>query len=475
MNTVDAFRQAVEKDGLALPEHIVPGRIVRFPGIGKSNGNTSGWAWLSEDGQAGVFGDWSSGLSDTWHAPCGKVMTAAERAAHAQRVAELRRIRDKEETTRHADAAREAHAIWESATAADREQPYLKRKGVRAHGLRCDSTNRLIVPVTIDGEITSLQFIDATGAKLFLSGGAVKGGFFSIGDLHEANTLLLCEGYATGASLFEATGLPVVVAFNAGNLTPVAKQLRKQFPPVTIVLCGDHDLNGTGQRAARNAAEAIGGVVVLPVEMGMDFNDLMQAQGHDAVRSAIGAAIRREEKTTMNTTTQDKAEEEIWGAHPKGTSDLSTALVNYTDLLSLEIPKRPRYLPWLPEGGNVMAYGPRGVGKTFFGLGLAVALTTGGGLIEMESSVPCWCPVCRWRNATRRTPTPDDRSDGYSPGRPVGISHRPVSLSAVRRQGSHSDLRRHAPRGCHDPRRSPRAPRAHPRQYLLPVQRPERR
>src|SRR6185295_15058358 len=57
--------------------------------------------------------------------------------------------------------------------------------------------------------------------------------------------------------------------------------------------------------------------------------------------------------------------------------DLSKALVSYSDLLALEIPERPRYLPWLPEGGNVMVYGPRGVGKTFLQLALAVALTTG--------------------------------------------------------------------------------------------------
>jgi phage/plasmid primase-like uncharacterized protein len=311
MDTVDAFRQAAEKDGLSLPEHIVPGRIVRFPGIGKSNGNTSGWAWLSEDGQAGVFGDWSSGLSDTWHAQRGKMMTAAERAAHAQRVAELRRIRDKEETTRHADAAREAHIIWESATAADSEQPYLKRKGVQAHGLRCDGTNRLIVPVTIDGEITSLQFIDAAGAKLFLPSGAVKGGFFSIGDLHEANTLLLCEGYATGASLHEATGLPVVAAFSAGNLTPVAKQLRQQCLTVTIVVCGDHDLNGTGQRAAREAAEAVNGVLVLPEGSGQDFNDVHTQRGLGAVRRAIEAALAYKETISMTTATADVIEAEI--------------------------------------------------------------------------------------------------------------------------------------------------------------------
>lgn len=57
--------------------------------------------------------------------------------------------------------------------------------------------------------------------------------------------------------------------------------------------------------------------------------------------------------------------------------DLSSALVNYTALLSLRIPERARHLPWLPAGGNVMVYGPRGVGKTFFQLALAVALTTG--------------------------------------------------------------------------------------------------
>jgi putative DNA primase/helicase len=68
--------------------------------------------------------------------------------------------------------------------------------------------------------------------------------------------------------------------------------------------------------------------------------------------------------------------------------DLSKALVSYTDLLALEIPERPRYLPWLPEGGNVMVYGPRGVGKTFLQLGLAVALTTGSELLKWKVASP---------------------------------------------------------------------------------------
>ena len=64
--------------------------------------------------------------------------------------------------------------------------------------------------------------------------------------------------------------------------------------------------------------------------------------------------------------------------------DLSQALVSYPDLLALEIPERPRYLPWLPEGGNVMVFGPRGIGKTFFQLALATALTTGKPLWKWE-------------------------------------------------------------------------------------------
>jgi|SRR6185503_3180325 len=68
--------------------------------------------------------------------------------------------------------------------------------------------------------------------------------------------------------------------------------------------------------------------------------------------------------------------------------DLSKALVSYPDLLALEIPERPRYLPWLPEGGNVMVYGPRGVGKTFFQLALAVALTTGTDLWKWKCPAP---------------------------------------------------------------------------------------
>jgi hypothetical protein len=149
----------------------------------------------------------------------------------------------------------------------------------------------LIVPVTVGGTISSLQFIDGAGAKLFLPGGAVKGGSYTIGDLTEATTILICEGFATGASLREAICLPVVVAFSASNLAPVAKHLRQQFPTPMLVIGSDNDRGGTGQQAAREAAEAVGGMVARPEELGQDFNDVHVQRGLDAVKEAITTAI----------------------------------------------------------------------------------------------------------------------------------------------------------------------------------------
>jgi putative DNA primase/helicase len=65
------------------------------------------------------------------------------------------------------------------------------------------------------------------------------------------------------------------------------------------------------------------------------------------------------------------------GPPPPPLTGLNLALIEYKQLLTLELPERKRHLPWLPEGGNVMVYAMRGVGKTYFLLGLAASLVTG--------------------------------------------------------------------------------------------------
>ena len=235
-------------------------------------------------------------------------MTKAARAAHAARVAELQRIREKEESRQHADAARRAQEILDQSAPATSDHPYLQTKQIQPHGVRMDELGRLIVPVEMStGRPSSLQFIDGTGAKRFLHGGKIQGGFFTFGDLSMSKTILLCEGFATGASLHEATGYNVACCFSAGNLRPVAEVFRRRYPSKAIIIAADNDLrdDGTpnvGMEAAIAAADAVHGILAMPEldKKKCDFSDVHVQCGFEAVRKTIEAALTNEEKPAMS-------------------------------------------------------------------------------------------------------------------------------------------------------------------------------
>ena len=135
--------------------------------------------------------------------------------------------------------------------------------------------------------------------------------------------ILLAEGYATGATLHMATEKPVAVAFDAGNLEPVAKALREQFPNAAITICADNDHQHTrktpegtelwnkGVALAQEAAKAVGGKVVAPLfneeerARGLtDFNDLHQSRGLEEVTKQVGQALVK-----VQSRVQDKSRE----------------------------------------------------------------------------------------------------------------------------------------------------------------------
>ncbi len=135
--------------------------------------------------------------------------------------------------------------------------------------------NTLVIPMRDNaGDLHSLQFIDGEGNKRFLSGGRKHSCYFLIGSPTES--ICIAEGYATAASIHESTGLPVAVAFDAGNLEPVARVLRAKFPEIKIILCADNDTETPGNPGltkARKAAAVCGGLLAIPPCHG-DFNDL---------------------------------------------------------------------------------------------------------------------------------------------------------------------------------------------------------
>ncbi len=144
----------------------------------------------------------------------------------------------------HAEATATALKEWDSAGAADPKHPYYAKKGVQPHGLRQDQSDRLIIPArNIYGEITTLQTISATSEKRFFSDCTKQGSFFILDDqdIDPDDIIYIAEGFATAATVQEATNKPTICAFDAGNLLPVAEAIRGRYPSLGIILVGDDD------------------------------------------------------------------------------------------------------------------------------------------------------------------------------------------------------------------------------------------
>lgn len=301
----ELFRSAILAAGLTPPDAFeADGRLHRFSTNGKAN-DDAGWYTLYLDGlPAGTFGCWRTGRKWGWCAKADHSMTAAERETHWQRVKAMQAQREAEQEQRQQRASEVAALIWKLANPAT-EHGYLTRKGVNPYGIKCDGHHLLVPMQDTSGKLHSLQTIAPDGSKRFQPGGRVKGCYHAIG--MPDGVLIVCEGYATGASVHEATGHAVAVAFNAGNLLAVAEALRFKYPALKIVLAADDDEGKSGNPGltkASEAARAVGGYLSKPDFGGerpdgaTDFNDLHQVSGVDAVRTCIEAAVQIERKPT---------------------------------------------------------------------------------------------------------------------------------------------------------------------------------
>ena len=268
--TIDHFKNAMLEPGIAPPDIIIgDGNLHRF----EINGKLNGWYVLFLDGKAaGSFGDWKQGRKERWKMEDNfKPLTDEDRRTFAIERQRQECERQAEDVAKHKAAAIKAAFIWTNAKLAPDDHPYLVKKHIKLHGARLGRGNTLIIPLyNIIKELVSLQFISETGDKRLLFGGLKKGCFYSLGK--PTDRILICEGFATGASLFENNGYMTVVAFDASNLKDVAILIKSLRPDAEIIIGGDNDLSGTGQKAARSAALACGGKYILPPTLG-DFND----------------------------------------------------------------------------------------------------------------------------------------------------------------------------------------------------------
>jgi len=272
------------------PGDIVPDAVVhRFPTWGDKSGEASGAYW--HNGNVGWFQDWRT--MDKAHVVEGTLSEADKEALAGSFNGNGQKVSRK---------ALEAgiRKIYHAGTDPD-DHPYLSKKQIPAVPQVKQYDGKLIIPVFgIDGKLNGLQRIDADGRKRFLTGTRKKGSFF---DIVGSKTVVICEGFGTGVSIHHATGFSITVAFDAGNLKPVAEKICKKVGSDKAIIAGDRDSwkiaegkPDTGTQLAKKAASSTGARLVLPVfqktdgKHTTDFNDLFIAEGVDAVKAQLKAA-----------------------------------------------------------------------------------------------------------------------------------------------------------------------------------------
>lgn len=290
-----------------------------------------------------------------------------------ERIEELRRKQaqfEAEEVARRQQATAAATERWMGADPGFFDHPYLERKRIQPHGTRREGDLLLIPLIGEDAKIQTLQSIDPDGRKLFVNDAPVSGGFFVIGGkvVSAEGPVILCEGFATAASIHEATSCVTVCAFNAGNMGNVADILARKYPDKDYIVAGDDDRGknrNVGREAAIEAAATLKCRAVLPAfadDEGTDFNDMVLAVGAEAVRTLIidGRSLDGEQ-----------AEAPI----EAGINDVYQTL----SLDELEALPPPTYLieDLIPEHGLTIVYGDPGAKKSFLTLDMALRIAHG--------------------------------------------------------------------------------------------------
>ena len=265
------LRETLAAAGMIPPAELVPGRWLRFPGIGKGRSNRSGWCRIISPTLA-IYGDWSANLSAVW-----KDDTHRDDKETARQLEDARR-REREfaraQRAKQEEVARDAQTLIRQAKFG--VHPYLARKGFPGTSGLIYGT-RLAIPMRDTCRylepVINVQLIAEDGTKRFMTGGRAGGAVYILGPRSSRHTVL-CEGYATGLTVEAALKLlpgpnRVVVCFSAMNLERVAPL----YPGA--VIAADNDRSATGQ----HAAQATGLKWTMPYEVGTDFNDLHQRQG----------------------------------------------------------------------------------------------------------------------------------------------------------------------------------------------------
>lgn len=304
---LEQFRAVLSTAGIPYSSEIVPdGKLHRFDADGEK-GSASWYILHVHDDRfaAGAYGCWRRGIKDKWHSTNGSTLSAEDRRALGDAIRAAQQAQRTEEEQRQSECKRFCQQELNVATPATEDHAYLTRKQVGVYGeIRLNAKGHLLLPMRdANGALQTMQFIapdrcfgGGTRDKTFALGGKAEGAFYEIA-LKPDGPIVLCEGYATGATIHAATGWSVCCAMFASNLSAVARSLKKKHPDRTFVIAADNDrftrkkdgsMWNTGVEEAQKAAVSIQAQIAVPEfsdedRSGTDFNDMAFLSGRESV------------------------------------------------------------------------------------------------------------------------------------------------------------------------------------------------
>lgn len=296
------FNEWIKSKGCMEPA-VLDGQTKRFRIEGDDPGERSGWyigtQVLGPNGKeytTCTIGNWRSDERETYPGKNGRAWSEEEKKQYEIQWKKQKELSDKERKNTQSQAAIKAKEIWSGCKPAEGTHPYLIRKNIKPHGARVDGYNKLVIPLyQIDGEICGLQTITPDGTKKFTSGTKAMGAFFKITG-SDSKTIAICEGFATAATIHEATGFDCFIALSCTNLGAIVNKVRGIYPSSQVIIFGDED-TATPGNPGRTHAENTGVTCLFPIgdikERSIDWNDIHVGKGLDEVKKQIADFFNR--------------------------------------------------------------------------------------------------------------------------------------------------------------------------------------
>lgn len=315
LTPVEEFAQVLREAGFVLPDNGLPemdGKRHRVAAEGDKAGSKSGVYQGFMDGRpAGWYQNHRASEGKVnWTSTGAYQYDPAESIKQRALAAQKRWDREIKSQNDYARIAKTLAGQWSKMPAAPDSHAYLSRKSVpAASGVKLDKYDNLVIPLrNTAGELRTLQYIKPDGTKNLKKDAEKTGNFFVVGgELSPQLPILYAEGYATAASLHQATGIPVVMTVDAGNMVTVSRNLKALYPDTAHIILGEDDFTKTdnkGLNKAREAAAAIDGTYIIPqfteseraqafagTGSFSDFNDIHSSRGLDAVCDQLSPVL----------------------------------------------------------------------------------------------------------------------------------------------------------------------------------------